>query len=673
MAKAGSLIYDVDLETKDAEKDALRLGDIIKANIISEAIISGVKELSKALINIGKASVQAYADYEQLVGGVDTLFKKSSKKVQQYAQVAYKTAGLSANQYMETVTSFSASLLQGLGNDTEKASEYANMAIIDMSDNANKMGTSMEAIQNAYQGFAKQNYTMLDNLKLGYGGTKTEMERLIADANKVKEANGEMANLSIDSFADVTEAIHIIQTEMDITGTTSKEASSTISGSINSMKGAWENLKVAIASGEGIDERLQEFQESVKVVAENVIPVIQTVLDTIKQQIANFMNDLWNTVVNNPTLRAIGAALSTILPLIAGIWGYLKAVAIIKTVTNAFKVLNTVLMANPWALVIGAIVSLVSTFIYLWNTCEEFRNFWFGAWEGMKKFVQDAITVLTMVWNEFVNMFNNTLNNISTFVTSITEGISGAFEDAVIWITDLFTNFGTFIEDFFTEAGENITYTVTRAWDGIVDGAGKAVAGIKNAFKTIPDWFKNTFSSAWQKVKDVFSTGGAIFTGITEGITATFKRVVGKILEGLNTVIRKPFDGINGIIDKINGAKWPNGDSIFNLGHIPVPQVPTQLATGIAMAKKGHQYLLEGQGDEAVIPLAKNSEWISKLASNILNKMSMSGRQSELSSAINSNSNLNATLFAEIVMDKQTVGQVVAPVVVKTIRQGGAC
>ena len=143
------------------------------------------------------------------------------------ANIAYKTAGMSANEYMSTVTSFSASLLQSLGGDTEKAAQIADMAIIDMSDNANKMGTSMELIQNAYQGFAKQNYTMLDNLKLGYGGTKTEMERLIADANKVKEANGEMADLSIDSFADVTEAIHIIQEEMGITGTTAKEAAST--------------------------------------------------------------------------------------------------------------------------------------------------------------------------------------------------------------------------------------------------------------------------------------------------------------------------------------------------------------------------------------------------------------------------------------------------------------
>ena len=161
---------------------------------------------------IVKSATQSFAEYEQLVGGVDTLFKQSSQKVQAYAADAYKTAGMSANEYMSTVTSFSASLLQSLGQDTEKAAQYADKAIIDMADNANKMGTDMQRIQDAYQGFAKQNYTMLDNLKLGYGGTKTEMERLIADANKLKKANGEMANLSINSFADVVEAIHTVQT-----------------------------------------------------------------------------------------------------------------------------------------------------------------------------------------------------------------------------------------------------------------------------------------------------------------------------------------------------------------------------------------------------------------------------------------------------------------------------
>lgn len=204
-----------------------------------------------------------YAQYEQLVGGVDTLFKNSSKKVQEYASNAYKTAGMSANEYMETVTSFSASLLQSLENDTEAAAEYANMAITDMSDNANKMGTSMEMIQNAYNGFAKQNYTMLDNLKLGYGGTKEEMERLLVDADKLSDS----FNLQVDasgalvySYADIVDAIHIVQTEMGITGTTAKEAGTTIQGSVNSMKAAWTNLVTSLGDeNANVEEKFDEL------------------------------------------------------------------------------------------------------------------------------------------------------------------------------------------------------------------------------------------------------------------------------------------------------------------------------------------------------------------------------------------------------------------------------
>lgn len=241
--------------------------------------IAAVGAVATGIGALAKSATDAYADYEQLVGGVETLFQTSSGKVQSYADRAYKTAGMSANQYMETVTSFSASLLQSLDGDTEKAADYADRAIIDMADNANKMGTSIEMIENAYQGFAKQNYTMLDNLKLGYGGTKTEMERLISDANRVKVANGEMADLSIESFADVTEAIHIIQTEMGITGTTSKESSDTISGSVASMKSSWENLKRGIADENAdIDLLLDQFIDSVSVAAGNIWPTFKSAL-----------------------------------------------------------------------------------------------------------------------------------------------------------------------------------------------------------------------------------------------------------------------------------------------------------------------------------------------------------------------------------------------------------
>lgn len=230
-------------------------------------------------MEVGKASLDSYAEYEQLTGGVETLFKSSANTVQQYAKNAYKTAGLSANDYMSTVTSFSASLLQSLGQDTAAAAEYADMAITDMSDNANKMGTSMESIQNAYQGFAKQNYTMLDNLKLGYGGTKTEMERLLADAEEIKRANGEMVSYSIDSFADMVEAIHVVQENMDITGTTAKEAEGTIEGSVNSMKAAWTNLSTGMADETAdMEELTKVFVDSVGTAANNIVPRCQQIV-----------------------------------------------------------------------------------------------------------------------------------------------------------------------------------------------------------------------------------------------------------------------------------------------------------------------------------------------------------------------------------------------------------
>ena len=237
------------------------------AGLTFKGLAVGLGASATAIGAIVKSSVSAYADYEQLVGGVDTLFKGSSKIVQSYANDAYKTAGLSANQYMETVTSFSASLLQSLGGDTKKAAQYSNRAIIDMSDNANKMGTDMSMIQNAYQGFAKQNYTMLDNLKLGYGGTKEEMERLIKDASAMTDVQKKLG-ITVDSnsmsFGNIVNAISVMQEKMGIAGTTSKEASSTISGSLASMKSAWSNLMPAlIQGGDQFDQCVDNLIDSI--------------------------------------------------------------------------------------------------------------------------------------------------------------------------------------------------------------------------------------------------------------------------------------------------------------------------------------------------------------------------------------------------------------------------
>lgn len=254
--------------------------------VAAKAAAAATAAAAGAVIALTKSAVENYGEYEQLVGGVETLFKDSAGTVQEYANNAYKTAGLSANEYMETVTSFSASLLQSMGNDTEAAAEKADRAITDMSDNANKMGTDMQSIQNAYQGFAKQNYTMLDNLKLGYGGTKEEMQRLIDDANALNAAQGNYTNYTIESYADIVDAIHTVQTEMGITGTTALEASTTIEGSVSAMKAAWGNFVTGLGNDNAnISELSAQLIESVGTVAENVLPVVETVLKNIAQAV----------------------------------------------------------------------------------------------------------------------------------------------------------------------------------------------------------------------------------------------------------------------------------------------------------------------------------------------------------------------------------------------------
>ena len=292
-----------------------------KLSTLSSKLGSGLKTAAKigtaavgaataGIAALTKSAVENYAEYEQLVGGVETLFKQSADTVMGYAENAYKTAGMSANEYMNTVTSFSASLLQSLEGDTAAAAEKANMAITDMSDNANKMGTSMEMIQNAYQGFAKQNYTMLDNLKLGYGGTKEEMQRLLDEAEKISGIE-----YDISSYADIVDAIHVVQTEMGITGTTAKEASTTIEGSINSAKASWQNWLTALGdSNADIKGKTDELISSIGTAADNIVPVAEQVLSSIGQSIETKLPELLSKAVsfvvsNLPQIVSLGIML----------------------------------------------------------------------------------------------------------------------------------------------------------------------------------------------------------------------------------------------------------------------------------------------------------------------------------------------------------------------------
>lgn len=258
---------------------------------------AGIATISAASAGIGaivKSSASAYADYEQNIGGIETLFKDNADTIVKYASEAYKTAGISANDYMQNVTSFSASLLQGLGGDTAQAAEIANEAMVDMSDNANKMGTDISAIQNAYQGFAKQNYTMLDNLKLGYGGTQAEMARLINDSGVLGDSiKVDEKTVNSVSFDKMIEAIHKVQTDLDITGTTSKEAATTVSGSLGSVKAAWANLMAGMGDKNAdLKNLIKEMVNTVKTFAKNIMPVIKQALSGVTTLISELAPDI---------------------------------------------------------------------------------------------------------------------------------------------------------------------------------------------------------------------------------------------------------------------------------------------------------------------------------------------------------------------------------------------
>ena len=342
-----------------------KLGTV--AGGIGALAAAGMGALTGAVSAIGGAALSAYADYEQLVGGVDTLFGSASGKLQGYAADAYRTCGMSANQYMTQATSFAASLVSSCGGDVGKAADYANTAMGDMSDNVNKMGSDMADVQNAYQGFAKQNFTMLDNLKLGYGGTKEEMERLIADANKLREAQGKSADLTIDSYADVVEAIHTVQENMGITGTTANEAATTISGSIGMAKAAWENFITGLGRDDVDFSKLtDQLLTSIGAVAKNVAPRVaqigQGILDAFPAVLAGL-----GTVLAPVLSEALATAWNIAVRALSGLGIHLPEVdssQICATLDTVMQAASAVVSALRTVVeTIGPVLSSVASII----------------------------------------------------------------------------------------------------------------------------------------------------------------------------------------------------------------------------------------------------------------------------------------------------------------------
>ncbi len=404
------------------------IGSKLKSGLATAAKVgaAAVAAAGTAIVAIGKQAIDQYAEYEQLVGGVETLFKQSSDTVMGYAENAYKTAGLSANEYMSTVTSFSASLLQSLGGDTEAAAKYADMAITDMSDNANKMGTSMEMIQNAYQGFAKQNYTMLDNLKLGYGGTKEEMQRLLEDAEKLSGIE-----YDISSYADIVDAIHVVQTEMGITGTTAKEASTTIQGSLASMKSAWQNLLTGVADDNAdFDGLVNNFVDSLVGVGENIIPRINTVIQGLTQLITQASQTIIPLAVetllqNLPSIVAAG--MDMVMAIVTGILDNIDL--LIDCTLGLIDVVVNKLIENLPKLIEGGIRLIIALSV------------------GLIKAIPQLVEKIPEIILALVEGFAAGASQIIEVGKNIVRGIWDGIKAMASWIKDKVTGFFSGIVD----------------------------------------------------------------------------------------------------------------------------------------------------------------------------------------------------------------------------------
>lgn len=468
-----------------------KIGGVAKE--VGKVAIGAVAALGATAVAIGKQALEAYADYEQLVGGVETLFKESSGIVEEYANNAYKTAGLSANEYMETVTSFSASLLQSLNGDTAKAADVADMAITDMADNANKMGTSMESIQNAYQGFAKQNYTMLDNLKLGYGGTKSEMERLLKDATALSGVKYDISSLN-----DVYEAIHVIQGELGITGTTAKEASETISGSVASMQSAWQNMLVGIADDNAnFEELIDNLIDSIMTALQNIMPRLQTIITGIGQLLMQFVSNV----------------LPQILP------------DILKTLGQLFtQIVQTLATSLP--AIMEAIVQSVAE---LANVLGE-----------------QLPTLIPIVVQGLLDMVDALLDNIDVLVDGALQLIIGLAEGLIAAMPKLIEKAPIIIEKLVIALINNLPKLVDAAnqilyklGEFIVENLGKLADKIGEVINYIRDGLNKGFA----KMKEV---GLNLIKGLWEGIKNAKDWLLGKIKELCNGVLDaiKSFFGI---------------------------------------------------------------------------------------------------------------------------------
>lgn len=508
---------------KTSSIDLSKIGSTLKTvgNVASEvmkkvaAVTTAVSGALTAVVGMG---VKSYASYEQNIGGVETLFKDSADKVLENAQNAYKTSGLSANDYMETVTSFSASLLQSLGGDTEKAANIADMALVDMADNANKFGTDMSSIQNAYQGFAKQNYTMLDNLKLGYGGTKSEMERLLADAQKLTGVKYDINNLS-----DVYNAIHAIQVNLDVTGTTAKEAETTISGSAASMKSAFDNFLNGSGSPEALASTITVFVGNITNVitklAPNILNGIVTVINQLIPQIGQLLNNLvpmlWNTLneLLTSTLNLISEnvdpLVNTVLDLVTSFINF-----ILDNLPRIIEVGLQIVLALATGItdriddIIPAVISVILKIVEIIVDnvdliIEATLKLMIGISKGIVQSIPEILTKIVILTVKIIKALLDLLSpsNIwdvgKQIVKGIWEGISNGFDWFKKKIKGWVGNVMSFIKNLFgihspsRVMRDEVGLQIGR---GVANGITKSVSDVQNAMSYLSGKVQTSFN-----------------------------------------------------------------------------------------------------------------------------------------------------------------------------------
>lgn len=497
--QAGGLIAD-------GMKSAVMLG--------GKAAIGAVGGLTAGIGMLGKAAVESYADFEQLSGGIEKLFGENASDVMIHSQTAFRDAGLSMNDYMQTVTGFSATLIQDLGGDTEAAAELANMAIRDMSDNANTFGEDMQTVQAVYQGIAKQNYQLLDNLHLPYAGTKEGMQELIAHANELKEANGEMGDLTIDSFADIINAIHMVQTEFNITGTTQKEAASTISGSINMTKAAWENFLTVIATEtDGVEYVVEDLVDSMKSVATNVIPVIETFATSLAKAIPELLPPILDMVTN--IIGQLVAMIPALLPPLID--------AILQTLQTLVDALPTILPAlidGIVQIIVGIAQMLPTLMPILMDAAKQLFTALVDALPLILPALIDATVALVMAAVDLLpTLIPQLLSAAIQLFMALVEAVGRIVGELLGKVGEVI---GQAVSKVSGSAGEMLSAAV-EWFMGLLKGAQQVAADIINFVANIPG---NILAALGNLGGLLWDAGGQIINGLLGGLQAAFGGVM---------------------------------------------------------------------------------------------------------------------------------------------------